>query len=226
MPPSGSAWSSLSAASAPRCSTVPSSWPSGSSDAVRYGGRRCVFQPLFWSLALALIVSLLVGLSVTPVLAYLLLPREPARRADSHAAVRMRSDSPGRSRADVPHGARHRCRSRRWTAGTRRGIRAGRKPGGCSDHSGPGRSWCSGTRWPARPTTGPPGRVEGVRRAAHPAGCREWAVISAAPFPPTRLLGTAPRNCGSPSRRMPNFSETRRRSVTSSRATRVLRTTW
>ena len=33
------------------------------------------FQPLFWSLALTLAVSMLVGLSVTPVLAYLLLPR-------------------------------------------------------------------------------------------------------------------------------------------------------
>ena len=37
------------------------------------------FQPLFWSLALTLAIALLVGLSVTPVLAYLLLPRETPR---------------------------------------------------------------------------------------------------------------------------------------------------
>lgn len=49
------------------------------------------FQPLFWSLALALAVSMLVGLSVTPVLAYLLLPGEKARRADSLGVVRARS---------------------------------------------------------------------------------------------------------------------------------------
>jgi len=48
------------------------------------------FQPLFWSMALTLAVALLVGFSVTPVLAYLLLPRETARRADSPAVVRAR----------------------------------------------------------------------------------------------------------------------------------------
>jgi Cu/Ag efflux pump CusA len=48
------------------------------------------FQPLFWSVALTLAVALLVGLSLTPVLAYLLLPRETARRADSPAVVRAR----------------------------------------------------------------------------------------------------------------------------------------
>ena len=49
------------------------------------------FQPLFWSMALTLAVSMLVGLSVTPVLAYLLLPRETAERADSTGVVRARS---------------------------------------------------------------------------------------------------------------------------------------
>jgi Cu/Ag efflux pump CusA len=48
------------------------------------------FQPLFWSTALTLAVAVLVGLSLTPVLAYLLLPRETARRADSPAVVRAR----------------------------------------------------------------------------------------------------------------------------------------
>jgi Cu/Ag efflux pump CusA len=49
------------------------------------------FQPLFWSLALTLAVSMLVGLSVTPVLANLLLPRETAPRPDSPAVVRAKS---------------------------------------------------------------------------------------------------------------------------------------
>lgn len=40
------------------------------------------FQPLFWSLTLALLAALLVGLSVTPVMARLLLPRETATREE------------------------------------------------------------------------------------------------------------------------------------------------
>jgi Cu/Ag efflux pump CusA len=44
------------------------------------------FQPLFWSLALALGVALLVGLSVTPVLAQLLLPQEASPRKNESAA--------------------------------------------------------------------------------------------------------------------------------------------
>ncbi len=49
------------------------------------------FHPLFWSLALALAAGLLVGLSVTPVLAQMLLPREPVRRAESAATRRARA---------------------------------------------------------------------------------------------------------------------------------------
>ena len=49
------------------------------------------FQPLFWSMALTLAVSMLVGLSVTPILAYLLLPRETDPRPDSAAVLRARS---------------------------------------------------------------------------------------------------------------------------------------
>ncbi|GAA2142594.1 efflux RND transporter permease subunit [Arthrobacter humicola] len=49
------------------------------------------FQPLFWSMALTLAVSMLVGLSVTPVLAYLLLPRETAPRPDLPVVVRAKS---------------------------------------------------------------------------------------------------------------------------------------
>lgn len=40
------------------------------------------FRPLFWSLALALLAALVVGISVTPVLAHLLLPRETAPREE------------------------------------------------------------------------------------------------------------------------------------------------
>ncbi|MDI3211277.1 efflux RND transporter permease subunit [Arthrobacter sp. AL12] len=46
------------------------------------------FQPLFWSLALALAAGLLVGLSVTPVLAQMLLPRDTATRPESPTAGR------------------------------------------------------------------------------------------------------------------------------------------
>jgi Cu/Ag efflux pump CusA len=50
------------------------------------------FQPLFWSLALALGVALLVGLSITPVLAHLLLPRETAPdRKESAPVTRARA---------------------------------------------------------------------------------------------------------------------------------------
>ncbi|MCU1532231.1 MAG: transporter [Arthrobacter sp.] len=49
------------------------------------------FQPLFWSLALALAAGLLVGLSVTPVLAQMLLPRDIATRPESAAAGRARA---------------------------------------------------------------------------------------------------------------------------------------
>ena len=49
------------------------------------------FTPLFWSLALALAVGLLVGLSVTPVLAQMLLPRETAPRKEPAAAGRARA---------------------------------------------------------------------------------------------------------------------------------------
>ena len=49
------------------------------------------FQPLFWSMALTLAVSMLMGLSVTPVLAYLLLPRKTDRRPDTPALVRART---------------------------------------------------------------------------------------------------------------------------------------
>ena len=49
------------------------------------------FQPLFWSLALALTAGLLVGLAVTPVLAHVLLPRETAPRRESPAAGRARA---------------------------------------------------------------------------------------------------------------------------------------
>jgi Cu/Ag efflux pump CusA len=49
------------------------------------------FTPLFWSLALALAAGLLVGLSITPVLAQLLLPRETAPRKESAAAGRARA---------------------------------------------------------------------------------------------------------------------------------------
>ena len=49
------------------------------------------FQPLFWSLALALAAGLLVGLSVTPVLAQMLLPRDTATRPESPAAGRARA---------------------------------------------------------------------------------------------------------------------------------------
>lgn len=49
------------------------------------------FTPLFWSLALALAAGLLVGLSVTPVLAQLLLPRETSPRKEPAAAGRARA---------------------------------------------------------------------------------------------------------------------------------------
>ncbi|MCU1510547.1 MAG: transporter [Arthrobacter sp.] len=49
------------------------------------------FQPLFWSMVLALAAGLLVGLSVTPVLAQMILPRETAPREESAAFVRARS---------------------------------------------------------------------------------------------------------------------------------------
>ncbi|WP_254788313.1 efflux RND transporter permease subunit [Arthrobacter sp. ok909] len=49
------------------------------------------FQPLFWSMALTLAVSMLVGLSVTPVLAYLLLPSETAPRPVSPTVARAKS---------------------------------------------------------------------------------------------------------------------------------------
>ncbi|MCU1548938.1 MAG: transporter [Arthrobacter sp.] len=49
------------------------------------------FQPLFWSLALALAAGLLVGLSVTPALAQMLLPRDIATRPESAAAGRARA---------------------------------------------------------------------------------------------------------------------------------------
>ncbi|WP_024368605.1 efflux RND transporter permease subunit [Arthrobacter sp. TB 26] len=49
------------------------------------------FTPLFWSLALALAAGLLVGLSVTPVLAQMLLPRETAPRKEPAAAGRARA---------------------------------------------------------------------------------------------------------------------------------------
>jgi Cu/Ag efflux pump CusA len=49
------------------------------------------FQPLFWSLALALAAGLLVGLSVTPVLAQMLLPRETAPHVESAASGRARA---------------------------------------------------------------------------------------------------------------------------------------
>ncbi|MET1064262.1 MAG: efflux RND transporter permease subunit [Arthrobacter sp.] len=49
------------------------------------------FTPLFWSLALALAAGLLVGLSVTPVLAQLLLPRETAPRKEPAATGRARA---------------------------------------------------------------------------------------------------------------------------------------
>ncbi len=48
------------------------------------------YRPIFWSLALALAVGLLVGLSVTPVLAQLLLPRDTAPRKEPAAAGRAR----------------------------------------------------------------------------------------------------------------------------------------
>jgi Cu/Ag efflux pump CusA len=48
-------------------------------------------QPLFWSLVLALLAALLVGLSVTPVLARLLLPRETAPREELPAAGRAKA---------------------------------------------------------------------------------------------------------------------------------------
>jgi Cu/Ag efflux pump CusA len=49
------------------------------------------FTPLFWSLALALAAGLLVGLSVTPVLAQMLLPRETVPRKEPAAAGRYRT---------------------------------------------------------------------------------------------------------------------------------------
>ncbi|MET4094194.1 Cu/Ag efflux pump CusA [Arthrobacter sp. UYCu712] len=49
------------------------------------------FQPIFWTLALALAAGLLVGLSVTPVLAEILLPREIAPVKESASAARARA---------------------------------------------------------------------------------------------------------------------------------------
>jgi Cu/Ag efflux pump CusA len=46
------------------------------------------FSPLFWSLALTLAAAMVVGLSVTPVLAHFLLPRETAPRRDLPATGR------------------------------------------------------------------------------------------------------------------------------------------
>ncbi|WP_427007489.1 efflux RND transporter permease subunit [Pseudarthrobacter sp. H2] len=49
------------------------------------------FQPLFWSLMLALLAALLVGLSVTPVLARLLLPRGTVTRNELPGAGRVKA---------------------------------------------------------------------------------------------------------------------------------------
>ncbi|MHA7223868.1 efflux RND transporter permease subunit [Arthrobacter sp. RHLT1-20] len=49
------------------------------------------FQPLFWSLVMALVAAMLVGLSVTPVLAELLLRRETAPRKEPAVAGRTRA---------------------------------------------------------------------------------------------------------------------------------------
>ncbi|MEC5179375.1 efflux RND transporter permease subunit [Arthrobacter sp. CG_A4] len=51
------------------------------------------FQPLFWSLALALGAGLLVGISLTPVLAQMLLPRETPPRRETAATRRARAYS-------------------------------------------------------------------------------------------------------------------------------------
>lgn len=48
-------------------------------------------QPLFWSMVLALAAGLIVGLSVTPVMAQLLLPKETAPRKEFAAETRARS---------------------------------------------------------------------------------------------------------------------------------------
>ncbi|MCB5275697.1 Cobalt-zinc-cadmium resistance protein CzcA [Arthrobacter sp. SO5] len=48
-------------------------------------------QPLFWSMVLALAAGLIVGLSVTPVMAQILLPKETVPRKESAAADRARS---------------------------------------------------------------------------------------------------------------------------------------
>ncbi|XTR52571.1 efflux RND transporter permease subunit [Pseudarthrobacter sp. So.54] len=47
-------------------------------------------QPLFWSMVLALAAGLIVGLSVTPVMAQILLPKETVPRKESAAADRAR----------------------------------------------------------------------------------------------------------------------------------------
>jgi Cu/Ag efflux pump CusA len=49
------------------------------------------FSPLFWSLALTLAAAMFVGLSVTPVLAHFLLPRETAPRRDLPASGRVKA---------------------------------------------------------------------------------------------------------------------------------------
>ena len=61
------------------------------------------FTPLFWSVVLALSAGLLVGLSVTPVLSHMLLPRETAREERLPADVPGRPTI-GRSPASVPAG--------------------------------------------------------------------------------------------------------------------------
>ena len=70
---------------------VPDHGDSPRSDALRHRNRRIFFQPLFWSLVLALLAALLVGLSVTPVLARLLLPRETVTREELPWAGRAKA---------------------------------------------------------------------------------------------------------------------------------------
>ena len=95
------------------------------------------FTPLFWSVVLALSAGLLVGLSVTPVLSQLLLPKETATPQGAPSAGRARAYydralKGARSRRTLSAGRSGR-RRRAWT---RRRIPVDREPAGRSDIAG------------------------------------------------------------------------------------------
>ena len=94
------------------------------------------FTPLFWSVVLALSAGLLVGLSVTPVLAHMLLPRETAPRKERAAAAVPGRTTIGRFGHPFPPDSQPGRCSGRWRAWTRCRIPVDGQPAGGSDPAG------------------------------------------------------------------------------------------